>query len=105
MINVLHQIPRGEPGSSGLLNFISGQGLSESTENRNGRSHYFKLYKIEIFWLNCYLSKDDVIDDGKFRYYRNIYWFIARIKIIIFIRDIVIIRQNLDMYFKEEGED
>jgi hypothetical protein len=45
-----------------------------------------------------------VINNGKFRYYRNIYSFIARIKIAVFTRNVVIIRQNLDMCLKEEAE-
>jgi hypothetical protein len=45
-----------------------------------------------------------MINDGKFRYYRNIYSFIVRIKIAVFIRDVVAIRQNLDIYLKEKTE-
>ena len=76
--------------------------------SNNGGPHFqWKSHNIGIFWPDILISYrlGDVVDVGKERYYCNVHSFIAQIRVAVLFRDVLMIRQNLDLCLKGEAQD
>ena len=92
--------PPGPPGEPGLPVLAGGN-------NGVPQTVLWKLHDVGIFWPNILTSygTGDVINEGKERYYSNIYSFVARVRVAAATRDATILRQNLDLCLKGEAQD